>query len=214
MPKPSTIQRTRRAAIDKRHYGWRVRATRALVAASTVSAIVGIGVFAVPGSQAATTKQGTPKAAAAAVDCSTNVYNKGIPGVVINDTNVALKRTFVEHGPSTGFFKPEPATAVAAKSVSNPWCVGSKFGVEAMKVEYELPNHEKMYFETYYATFFGGLQASCSSTAAPGSRASYGCGADKVTPNFRCSPYVGCVGPLHNESALNGVDVVFTVFPR
>ena len=59
----------------------------------------------------------------------------GIPGVVINETGTHLKRTLVEHGPGTGFFKPEPPAEVPAHTIS-PWCVGSHFGVEAMQVDY------------------------------------------------------------------------------
>ena len=163
--------------------------------------------MAVSGSGAAATQHPTPKAKAAAPECATFGHT-GIPGVVINETNVHLKRTFAEHGPGTGFFKPEPAAQVASKTVS-PWCVGSHFGVEAMQVDYQLPNGEKAHFLAYFRAVVGGLETSCSI-----SKTHYGCAAEKIGPNFVCSPYVGCVGPLRDKNALKGVDVVFRVFPR
>lgn len=129
---------------------------------------------------------------------------------MINETGGPLKRTFVEHGPGTGFFSPEPPAEVPGKTVS-PWCVGSRFGVEAMKVNYKLPHGEEMYFQAYYPVFGGPIQTSCSMSNA---RAGFGCAAENVGRNFICSPYVGCVGPLRNEQAIKDVDVVFRVFPK
>lgn len=183
--------------------------TKAVVGMATVCTMVGVGLFAVSGSDAATTKHAAPRAKAAAASCATFGHT-GIPGVVINETNEPLKRTFVEHGPGTGFFDPEPAADVSAKTVSR-WCVGSRFGVEAMQVEYELPDGAKVHFEAYYAAFVGGLNTNCSVTLRT---RYYGCAAERVGPNFVCSPYVGCVGPLRDEKALKDVDVVFRVFPR
>ncbi len=210
MSKTSTTGRTRRAVTKMRRvcYG---RPTRALAGVSTMCAMVGVGLLVVPGSGAATTRHATPQARGAAVECSTFGHS-GIAGVVINETSEPLKRTFVEHGPGTGFFKPEPAAEVSAKTVSPAWCAGSHFGVEAMKVDYELPNREKIHFEAYYAAFVGGLESTCTVTNL--SRRYFGCAAEKVGRNFVCSPYVGCVGPLRDEKALKDVDVVFRVFPR
>jgi hypothetical protein len=207
MSKTSTTRSKRRAVTDKRHRGWHDRAVKALVGVSTICAMVGVGFLALPGSEAATTKQATSKAKAAAAECSTFAHT-GIPGVVINETNDHLKRTFVEHGPGTGFFKPEPPAEIPAKTVS-PWCVGSHFGVEAMKVDYHLPDGAKAQFQAFYAAVVGSLETSCSTSSHR-----YGCAAEKVGPNFVCSPYVGCVGPLRDKNALKGVDVVFRVFPR
>ena len=193
MSETSTTRRNRR---------WHDRAVKALVGVSTICAMVGVGFLVLPGSEAATTK-----AKAAEVDCSTFAHS-GISGVVINEANDHLKRTFVEHGPGTGFFKPEPQSEIPAKTVS-PWCVGSHFGVEAMKVDYQLPDGAKAEFQAFYAAVVGSLETSCSTSSRR-----FGCAAEKIGPNFVCSPYVGCVGPLRDKNALKGVDVVFRVFPR
>lgn len=184
------------------------RAIRALAGVTTVCAIVGVGLLAVPGSDATTTKQATHKAKAAAAECSTFGHS-GIPGVVINETGTPLKRTFVEHGPGTGFFKPEPPAEVPAHTVSE-WCVGSNFGVEAMQVDYVTPNGDKAHFLAYFAAVVGGLNTSCSMSNA---RGAYGCAAEDLGANFVCSPYVGCVG-LRDPSKMNGARVVFRVFPK
>ena len=175
---------------------------------ATMVAAVGVGLLSAGGA-AATTKQATPKATAAAAECST-FGHKGIPGVMINETNEPLKRTFVEHGPGTGFFNPEPPAELSAQTVS-PWCVGSHFGVEDMQVRYRLPDHPNSYatFRARYVPVVGALETACSTNTNR-----YGCAAEKVGPNFRCSPFVGCVGPLRDENALKGVDVVFRIFPR
>ncbi len=85
-----------------------------------------------------------------------------------------------------------------------------------MQVDYVTPNGEKVHFLAYYAalTPTGGLNASCSISGVSQSRAVYGCAAERVAPNFVCTPYVGCVGHLRDKDALKGVDVVFRVFPR
>ena len=213
MSKTSITGRTGRT-VTKLHSVWYRHAIKALVGVSGACALIGVGLLAAPWSDAATPKQARYQAKAAAVDCS-NFGHTGIPGVVINETSTHLKRTFVEHGPGTGFFKPEPPAEVPANTIS-PWCVGTHFGVEAMKVDYVTPNGEKVHFSAGYAilTPFGGLSASCSISGASQSRAVYGCAAERVGPNFVCTPYVGCVGPLKDKSALKGVDVVFRVFPR
>ena len=203
MSKTSITGRKRRA-VTKIHRVCYGRAIRALVGVSAIGAIVGVGVLVVPGSDAAATKQ----AKAAAVDCSTFGHS-GIPGVVMNETGSSIKRTFVEHGPGTGFFKPEPPAEVPAKTVSR-WCVGSNFGVEAMQVDYELPNGEKAHFLAYFRAVVGGLETSCSMSNA---RGAYGCAAEDLGPGFVCSPYVGCVG-LRDPGKMDGARVVFRVFPR
>lgn len=200
--------------VPKLHRVWYRHAIKALVGVSGACALIGVGLLAVPWSDAAAAKQAGHKAKAAAVECSTFGHT-GIPGVVINETGTHLKRTFVEHGPGTGFFKPEPPAEVPANTIS-PWCVGSHFGVEAMQVDYVTPNGERVHFLAYYASLTptGGLNASCSISGVSQSRAVYGCAAERVGPNFVCTPYVGCVGPLKDKNALKGVDVVFRVFPR
>ncbi len=178
-----------------------------MVGVVTAAAVIVVGLLAVPGSQAATPTQAAP--AVAAPSCSTFGHS-GIPGVLINETNAPLQRTSVEHGPGTGFFNPEPPAELPAQDI-RPWCVGSYFGVEAMQVRYRLPDHPNSYasFEAYYAAVVGSLQTACSTNTNR-----YGCAAEKVGPNFVCSPYVGCVGPLRDKNALKGVDVVFRIFPR
>lgn len=202
----TSVGRKRRAVTTI--HGWCYgRGAKAVAGVSTICALAGVGLWSVAGSDAATTKQAK---ATAAVECSTFAH-KGIRGVVINETGAPLKRTFHEHGPGTGFFSPEPPAEVPAKTVS-PWCVGSRFGVEAMKVNYKLPGGEEMYFQAYYPVFgTTSIQTSCSMSNA---RAGFGCAAETVGRNFICSPYVGCVGPLGNEQAVKDVDVVFRVFPK
>ncbi len=185
----------------------RARRVKALAVVAGVAAMVVVGLMAVPDSQAATPKQAAP--AVAAPECRTFGHS-GIPGVLINETNARLTRTFVEHGPGTGFFNPEPPAELPAEDVV-PWCVGSNFGVEAMQVTYRLPDHPNSYvtFQAYYAAVVGSLETACTTNTNR-----YGCAAEKVGPNFVCSPYVGCVGPLRNKEALKGVDVVFRIFPQ
>jgi hypothetical protein len=171
-----------------------------------------MGLLTVAGSGAATAKQPTSQAEAAAFGCST-FGHRGIPGVVINRTDERLKRTFVEHGPGSGFFDPEPPAEIPAQYVDR-WCVGSRFGVEAMKVDYVLPNGEKAHFQAYYGVFGSGLWTSCSISDVSHSRAVYGCLAAMLGPgsNIACGRDVACSRRLRNKEAFRGAQVGFEVF--
>lgn len=211
MSKTSTTGCERRAMTKIRRVS-HGRAVKPLAGAAAIYATVWVGLLAVSGSGAATTKQATPQAKAAVVECRT-IGHLGIPGVVINHTNVPLKRTFVEHGPVSGFFKPEPPAEIPSQYISG-WCVGSHFGVEAMKVDYVLPNREKVHFEASYGAF-GFLWTSCAISGVSESRPAYGCFAERLgpgRPSF-CKRDVGCSGSLRNKGAMAGAEVGFEVFP-
>ena len=145
--------------------------------------------------------------------CSTNAFNTGLAGAVLNQTNQNMKRTFAEHG-HTGFFDPAPSEHIPPNDARG-FCVGSRFGVEAMKVDYQMPNGEKAHFEAYYQTFTGNLKTACSiSDLRPGAGASYACAAEEVPQGgFKCSPYVGCF-KIGDPSVVKDKDVIFRVFAR
>lgn len=96
-----------------------------------------------------------------------------IEGVISNRTDRPGTRVFAEHG-ITNFWGPEPPEKIQPRAAA-PWCVGSRFGLPAMQVDYLLPgeqvidtrgahyvNSAVIHFQAYYEFLTGNLKTSCS----------------------------------------------------
>jgi hypothetical protein len=144
---------------------WRVvgqgRRVRACVGVAAVFAMVGCGSLTV-GSQAAAAREKLCQGAFGSID-----------GLISNSTEGRIKRVFDEHG-STNFWGPEPPEYVQPRATAS-WCVGSRFGLPAMQVEYLLPGEHivdtrgthyvgaaVVHFEAYYEFLTGDLKTACS----------------------------------------------------
>lgn len=166
-----------------------------LAGVATMFAMVGAGLVTTAGSQAAPAKQcqGTP------------LIGGELQGNTRNQTGEPMKRTFVEHGPGTGFFGPAPAEEVRPGEI-NRWCVGSRLGVPAMKVTYRLPDGQEAHFGAYFKAVIGGLfpESYCSISDPRRGGPSYGCATREETKN--CASVPGARG------CGSGGEAIFRVF--
>ena len=122
------MQGRRRYAAEMRRlligHGGRIRA---VVGVATVCAVAGWGLATTAVSQGAPKRcQGTP------------LVGGELQGATKNDTAEPIKRTFDEHGVAA-FWGSQPAHEIGVGRMDR-WCVGARFGVPAMKVEYRLSN--------------------------------------------------------------------------
>jgi hypothetical protein len=177
----------------------RRRWIKTVAATTTTLAVVVFGLLTAADSQAA-------RARGAAKLCKgTPVFGGELQGTTKNQTGHAIKRVHVEHGPGTGFFEPEPAAEVRAEH-HNQWCVGSRFGVPAMKVTYQLHDGAQVEFGAYFKAVIGGMESFCGVSRPTNSHDIWGCATS--TENIDCIILPGQGG------GCSGGDVVFRVYRR
>lgn len=165
---------------------------RAVVGVATMCVVAGWS-FATAVSQAAPKRcQGTP------------VVGGELQGATKNDTAEPIKRTFDEHGVAA-FWGSQPAHEIRVGHADR-WCVGARFGVPAMKVDYGLSNGQEARFQAYYKAVIGGLESSCTISRPTHAGPDYGCSTAEVNSHCGFLP-----GFPRGEGCLAG-DVVFRVY--
>lgn len=171
-------------------YGGRIRA---VIGVATLCAVAGWGFASAAVSQAAPKRcQGTP------------VVGGELQGATKNDTAGPIKRVFDEHGVAA-FWGSQPAHEIGVGH-ANRWCVGARFGVPAMKVDYRLSNGQEARFQAYYKAVIGGLESSCTIGRPTHPGPDYGCSTAAVNGFCGFLP-----GFPRGEGCLAG-DVVFRVY--
>jgi len=93
--------------------------------------------------------------------CSASL-KRAINGATFNETDVTLKRVYLEEGFGSDW-EHQPAAVVKARE-TNRWCNQSNpapFTTAAMKMEYALSGGDKVVIEAFVA-FFGAAEEKCS----------------------------------------------------
>ena len=167
---------------------------RTVVGVAILCAVAGWGFASAAVSQAAPPKrcQGTP------------IVGGELEGATKNDAVEPIKRTFDEHGVAA-FWGPQPAHEIGVGQ-TDKWCVGARFGVPAMKVDYRLSNGQEARFQAYYKAVIGGLESSCTISRPTHSGPDYACSTAAVNGFCGFLP-----GFPRGEGCFAG-DVVFRVY--